>query len=94
MFTVKIWMKREKELFVDLELECFRECLMWLQNLHRDNKTNSKILGKAVTALTLIRLSLQNVGCLTEAGCTSDWRHDTTVALRPMKEKLQEIPKP
>ena len=56
-----------KEVFADTELECFRECLIWLQNLHRDKKTNSKILGKAVTALTLIRPSLQNVGRLTEA---------------------------
>ena len=83
--------EREKELFADHELELFRGCLVWLQDMHQDNKTKSKISGKAVTALTLIGLNLRIAGSLRDAEYTVHTKFSHRARLKPMKEKFQEV---
>ena len=84
--------QEQEELFADFELECFRECLLWLQVVHADNKTTSKVLGKAIGALTMIRLGLKGNG-LSEVDYKVFWKYDPFLEMEPFKEKFEQLPR-
>ena len=83
--------QEQEVLFADFELECFRECPLWLQAVHADNKTSSKALGKAIGALTVIRSGLQG-SSLTEVDYKLFWKYDRFLEMRPFKEKFEQFP--
>ena len=84
--------EEDEKVFADFELECFRECLLWLQAVHADNKTTSKVLGKAIGALTMIRSCLKG-DQLFEVDCKGYWKYDPFLEMKPFKEKFEQIPR-